>query len=242
MAQRALRPVDLAREHGLSTQAVRNYEDERILPPAGRSGAGYRQYSAVHAQALRTFLALRPGFGYQTAAAILRAAHLRDHETLFRLVDRTHATVLHERDTLDEVAAALDTLTSEPSQHEGPATALSIGALAHQLGMHPASLRKWEKAGILRPHRDPATGHRVYHPEAVRDARIARQLRRGGHLLPRIRLFVDQLREAGGATALRELIHQWRSRIDQRSGAMLAGARSLADYRDLLAAEQVDEE
>ncbi len=26
-----LRPVDLAREHGLSTQAVRNYEDAAIL-------------------------------------------------------------------------------------------------------------------------------------------------------------------------------------------------------------------
>ncbi|RNL84650.1 MerR family transcriptional regulator [Halostreptopolyspora alba] len=228
-----MRPVDLAREHGLSTQAVRNYEDERILPPAGRSESGYRQYSAAHAQALRSFLALRRGFGHRTATAILRAAHGGDDDTLFRLVDRAHAALLHERDTLDEVAAALDTLTTDPPPHEAPSPSLSIGALAHQLGMHPASLRKWERAGILRPHRDPATGHRVYHPDAVRDARIARQLRRGGYPLPHIRGFVDQLREAGGPAALRELLHQWRARIARRSGAMLAGGRELEGYLDL---------
>nr|WP_016701425.1 MerR family DNA-binding transcriptional regulator [Actinoalloteichus caeruleus] len=35
-----MRPVDLAREHGLSTQAIRNYEDAGVLPPAERSGSG----------------------------------------------------------------------------------------------------------------------------------------------------------------------------------------------------------
>jgi hypothetical protein len=32
-----LRLVDLAREHGLSAQAVRNYEEEGILPTAART-------------------------------------------------------------------------------------------------------------------------------------------------------------------------------------------------------------
>lgn len=34
------RPVDLAREHGLSTQAVRNDEDQGVLPAAERMEAG----------------------------------------------------------------------------------------------------------------------------------------------------------------------------------------------------------
>nr|BFE52370.1 hypothetical protein GCM10017745_57970 [Saccharothrix mutabilis subsp. capreolus] len=70
-----MRPVDLAREHGLSTQAVRNYEDEGVLPPAERSDTGYRRYTAVHAQALRAFLALRGGHGHQRAMEIMRAVN-----------------------------------------------------------------------------------------------------------------------------------------------------------------------
>ena len=53
-------PADLARQHGISTQAVRNYERDRLLPAAERTPSGYRVYTATHAQALRTFLALVP--------------------------------------------------------------------------------------------------------------------------------------------------------------------------------------
>jgi hypothetical protein len=61
------RPIDLARGHGLSTQAVRNYEEAGILPPAGRTPHGYRTYTSLHAGALRAFLALVPGHGHRTA-------------------------------------------------------------------------------------------------------------------------------------------------------------------------------
>jgi DNA-binding transcriptional MerR regulator len=44
-----LRPVDLAREHGLSAQAIRNYDDAGILPPAERNPTGYRRYTDLHA-------------------------------------------------------------------------------------------------------------------------------------------------------------------------------------------------
>ncbi|MCX5205103.1 MerR family DNA-binding transcriptional regulator [Streptomyces sp. NBC_00237] len=234
----ALRPVDLAREHGLSTQAVRNYEDEGILPPAERSASGYRRYTPVHTQALRAFLALRPGYGHGVAAEILRSAGRGDTGTLFRLVDRAHADLLHERDTLAEVTAALGTLTTDP----GPTpdsyarTDPTVGMLARQLGLHPASLRKWEAAGILHPRRDPATGHRRYPPEAVRDAYVARQLRRGGFPLDRIRTFTEQLRGAGDAGALGEVLAEWHGRLHRRSRAMLAAGRHLDAYLDLVPA------
>ena len=68
-----LRPVDLARGHGLSTQAIRNYEAAGILPGAERTPHGYRTYTPRHAQALRAFLALVPGHGHQTATSIMQA-------------------------------------------------------------------------------------------------------------------------------------------------------------------------
>ncbi|MFF3224285.1 MerR family transcriptional regulator [Nocardia suismassiliense] len=230
MAARTLRPADLAREHGLSTQAVRNYEDEGILPAAERSDAGYRRYSEAHARALRAFLALRVGYGHQTSAAMLRAAHRGDEAALFRLIDQAHADLLHERKTLDEVAAALGTLAAAPRPVEDRSHGLTIGALAHRLGMHPASLRKWEDAGILRPHRERATGYRIYPPDVVRDAHLARQLRRGGYPLPRIKLFVDHLRAVGDSDDLSDVLEEWRTRLNRRSRAMLAAAPHLDAY------------
>ncbi|WP_037676124.1 MerR family DNA-binding transcriptional regulator, partial [Streptomyces afghaniensis] len=40
--ERRLRPVDLARLAGVSTQQIRNYEDAGVLPPAARTESGYR--------------------------------------------------------------------------------------------------------------------------------------------------------------------------------------------------------
>ncbi|SFO02747.1 MerR family transcriptional regulator [Amycolatopsis rubida] len=221
-----MRPKDLAREHGLSTQAVRNYEEDGILPPAERGPQGYRTYAEHHAQALRAFLALRPGFGHARAAAILRAVNERSEDTAFQLIDEGHAELLHDRGTLTEVEHALRNLTREPDVRQ---TVPSIGALAHQLSVHPATLRKWEAAGILQPERDRA-GNRRYSPAVVRDARLAHQLRRGGYPLARIAAVLQQVRHAGGVAPLEEASRTWRSRLTARAHAMLDGAAQLSRY------------
>ncbi|QRP51252.1 MerR family DNA-binding transcriptional regulator [Amycolatopsis sp. FDAARGOS 1241] len=219
-----MRPTDLAREHGLSTQAVRNYEEAGILPAAARGPQGYRLYTAVHAQALRTFLALRPGFGHGVSARILSAVNENAFEVAFRLIDEGHAALLRDRRTLDEVACALGDLTAGPPADPD---SLSIGELAHRLAVHPATLRKWEAAGILRPARSRA-GHRTFDAAAIRDAHLAHQLRRGGYPLARIAAVVAQVRSAGGAGPLEEALQTWRARLDARSRAMLTGAAELA--------------
>ncbi|MEV4453173.1 MerR family DNA-binding transcriptional regulator, partial [Streptomyces mirabilis] len=84
-----LRPVDLARGHRLSTQAVRNYEAAGILPAAGRTPHGHRTYTSLHAGALRAFLALVPGHGHQTATSIMRAMNQGAVDEALRLVDRS---------------------------------------------------------------------------------------------------------------------------------------------------------
>ncbi|GAA3552767.1 TioE family transcriptional regulator [Amycolatopsis ultiminotia] len=222
-----MRPVDLAREHGLSTQAVRNYEQDAVLPPADRGPQGYRRYTERHAQALRAFLALRPGFGHRRAAAILYAVNDGTPDTAFRLIDEGHAELLQDRTTLTEVTRALANLTEPEDQHRKPPP--SVSALAHQLSVHPATLRKWEAAGILRPERDRA-GHRRYPPVAVRDARLAHQLRRGGYPLTRIAAVLDQVRHAGGVEPLEEALRTWQSRLTARAHAMLDGAAQLSAY------------
>ncbi|MFC4003617.1 MerR family transcriptional regulator [Prauserella oleivorans] len=228
-----LRPIDLAREHGLSAQAIRNYGDAGVLPPTERSETGYRRYTSLHAQALRAFLALRRGHGHQQAVEIMRATNRGDIESAYRLIDAAHAALLAERETRTEVAAALGALsTTTPSPVHG--RPLTVGELARRLGVHPATLRTWEAEGILRPARDRATGYREYGPEGVRDAEIARQLRRGGYRLHQVARFLESVREAGGADALTTFLDSWQDRLTTRSRDLLAGAAQLDAYLTLV--------
>jgi DNA-binding transcriptional MerR regulator len=222
-----LRPVDLARGHGLSTQAVRNYEEAGILPAAGRTPHGYRTYASLHARALRAFLALVPGHGHRTATSIMRAVNEGAAEEAFRLIDETHAQLLDDRRTLQAVESALRDL--EPTTASGPGGRF-IGPLAGTLGIQPATLRKWERAGLVRPRRDPRTGYRVYDEADVRDARLAHQLRRGGYLLEQIAPLIAQVRTAGGLAPLEAALRDWRGRLSARGRAMLAGAAELEAY------------
>ncbi|MEU8896182.1 TioE family transcriptional regulator [Nocardia sp. NPDC048505] len=221
-----MRPVDLARGHGLSTQAIRNYEDAGILPAAGRTDSGYRTYTELHARALRAFLALVSGHGHQTAAAIMRAVHRTATDDALRLIDESHARLLEDRHTLTAVAAALRDLAPVPAQRGDT----FIGPLARALGLRPATLRAWENAGLVRPRRDPATGYRIYDAADVRDIRLAHQLRRGGYPLERIAPLLAQVRAAGGIAPLESALREWQDRLSTRGRAMLTGAGALADY------------
>jgi DNA-binding transcriptional MerR regulator len=221
-----LRPVDLARRHGLSTQAVRNYEAAGILPGAERTPHGYRTYTPLHARALRAFLALVPGHGRQTAMLIMQAVNRGATADALRLIDEGHAQLLDDRRTLRAVEAALRGLGPVP-QERGDTF---VGPLARRLGIRPATLRKWERAGLVQPRRDPRTGYRVYGAADVRDALLVHQLRRGGYLLGQIAPLLVQVRSAGGVAPLESVLRDWHARLGARGRAMLTGAAALDAY------------
>ncbi|MEV4514747.1 TioE family transcriptional regulator [Dactylosporangium sp. NPDC049525] len=221
-----LRPVDLARGHGLSTQAVRNYEAAGILPPAARTPHGYRTYTPLHAQALRAFLALVPGHGHQTATSIMQAVNRDATGDALRLIDDSHAQLIEDRRTLHAVEAAVGDLVPVPQERGST----FVGPLSRRLGIRPATLRKWERAGLVHPQRDPQTGYRVYSAADVRDVLLAHQLRRGGYLLEQIAPLLAQIRAAGGVAPLESMLHDWRARLSSRSRAMLSGAAALDAY------------
>ncbi|GAA4191074.1 TioE family transcriptional regulator [Microbispora amethystogenes] len=228
--------MDLAREHGLSTQAVRNYEDAGILPAAGRTPSGYRVYTPLHARALRAFLSLVPGHGHQTATSIMQAVNRGATEDALRIVDESHARLLDDRRTLEAVEAALHDLAPVPRERGDTIDSDTfngdtfIGPLARRLGLRPATLRKWENAGLVRPRRDPRTGYRVYGTDDVRDVRLAHQLRRGGYLLEQIAPLIAQVRSAGGVAPLESAMGDWQARLSARGRAMLRGAADLDVY------------
>jgi DNA-binding transcriptional MerR regulator len=221
------RPVDLARRHGLSTQAVRNYEDAGLLPPSARSAAGHRRYTERHALALDAFVALVPGHGHPTARAIMAAVHTGRLDDALDLVDRSHAELVAARWILVAVETALRGITVR----EWDDTPTPIGAVAHQLGIRAATLRRWEQEGLLRPDRD-RQGHRVYRARHLRDAHIVGQLRRAGQPIPAIRLLLDDLRDTRDPAEVGRALTDRRTALHGRARAMLAGAAALHRYLD----------
>lgn len=228
----SMRPADLARGHGISTQAVRNYERDGFIPPAERTPSGYRIYTERHAAALRAYLALVVAHGYATAGRIMTAIHDDNINDMLLTIDRGHQQLLRDRETLDSVRNAVTHLTTtapedQPDPHRQPRT---VGELAHNLQVTPATLRNWEDVGILAPERDPATGYRVFRAHDIRDAELAHLLRRGGYPLEQIADVVRQIRTAGGTAALATALDDWQRRLTTRGLAMLTAAGHLGDY------------
>ncbi|MEU7576475.1 TioE family transcriptional regulator [Streptomyces sp. NPDC041068] len=226
-----LRPVDLARTAGVSTQQIRNYADAGILPPAPRSPAGYRMFDAGHRQALITYRALVRGHGPAAAQEVMRALHAGDTPRALALVDAGHAALHEQRNSLRTTGEALEALAEEGDGSPAPPRSrLRIGEVAAHLGVRASALRVWETAGLLTPSRDPVTHYRSYLPADVRDARVVHMLRQSHYLLPQIRPVLDDLRRSGGVGALRSALEQRRAALDQRARAMLEGAAHLHGY------------
>ncbi len=230
-----LRPADLAREHGISAQAVRNYERDGFIPAADRTPTGYRIYTEVHRAALRAYLALVRAYGYETAGQIMTSINNGELEQALMIIDRGHHQLLRDRETLDSVRTAVDHLATQPvADPADHADIRTIGELARRLQLTPATLRAWEEAGIVTPERDPATGYRSYRAADVRDAELAHLLRRGGYLLEHIAGVVRQIRGAGGTDALAAALTDWQGRLTARGLAMLDAAALLSRYRGVL--------
>ncbi|GGR77209.1 MerR family transcriptional regulator [Streptomyces aureoverticillatus] len=230
---KALRPVDLARMAGVSTQLVRDYADAGILPPTPRTPSGYRRFAPVHGRALLAYRALAKGFGPETARAVMRAVHAGDVPEALTLIDAAHAELHGRREALRATGAALQAVASgDPAAAEAPTprTPLTVGEVAARLGVRASALRVWESAGLLAPARERGTGYRSYGAADVRDARMIIMLRQAGYPLPSIRPVLDDLREAGSSEALRAALAQRQADLTRRSRAMLEGAGLLHGY------------
>jgi DNA-binding transcriptional MerR regulator len=223
-----MRPADLAREHGLSAQAIRNYERDGILPPSVRSRHGYRQYTRAHAAALRTFLALVAAVGHRAGVDLMRALNNADVDAVLAKLDAAHAQLSRDRETLALVTRAISKLV--PDTPETTTATMRVGELAAQLDVRPATLRQWEAAGILTPRREPGSGQRWYLADDQRDAHLARQLRRGGYPLSQIAQVISQIRQTRSLHQLNDALAQWHRRLQDRGLALLHGSAEISDY------------
>jgi DNA-binding transcriptional MerR regulator len=227
-----LRPVDLARAAGISTQQVRNYEDAGVLPPVTRTESGYRTFDAGHREALLTYRALAKGYGINAAQEIMRAVHAGDIPKALALIDASHAALHEQRLSLKSVGDALETMAAEQPDHSAvvPADGMRIGEVAAFLGVRTSALRVWEASGLLTPERERGRNYRRYSADNVRDAQMITMLRNGHYPLPQVQVILDGLRQTGSSEALRTAIAQRRAGFTLRATAMLEGSSLLHHY------------
>ncbi|MFJ7176716.1 MerR family transcriptional regulator [Streptomyces massasporeus] len=229
---RRLRPVDLARSAGVSTQQIRNYEDAGVLPPAARTASGYRVFGETHRGALLAYRTLMRAYGPVTATAIMRTVHEGDVPGALALLDAAHAALHEERVSLRAASDALELLAAEPPAPLPRPGGLRIGEVAVLLGVRTSALRVWEGAGLLTPGRERATGYRLYEPADVRDARLVHTLRRSHYLFDQIRPVLEGLRREGSSAALQAAVAARGEALTARTRVMIEGAGALHAYLD----------
>jgi DNA-binding transcriptional MerR regulator len=227
VAGRRWRLVELARLGGISEQQVRNYLAAGLLPPAPRAANNYRLFSDQHADAMRTARALATGHGWARTRAVLAAVHDGDVAAALAAIDDSHAELARERASIATATRAFTQAANDPAAVRPPAR---IGRVAADIGVRAPVLRLWERRGLLRPHRDPATGYRVYNAAEQRTAHLIVVLRAGRFTFPIIDAVIAAIRSSGSVSrALAELSRR-DEQVHQLSRTRLLGSAALHGY------------
>lgn len=223
-----MRTIDVARRAGCSVQQVRNLERDGVLPPAARTGSGYRVYGRTHLRSALAYRALAQGTGPVEAKLIVRTAHARPLSDLLALLDAAHARLDNERRDVRLARQAAAAISGEPIDDVRPSDAMSISELAAALGVRPSTLRHWDTEGLVTPDRAAQRRARRYDPDDVRDARIVHQLRRAGYRVSTLRGLMPQLRRTGRWEEVMAALLARDASIDTRSRALLDGTAALS--------------
>lgn len=229
---RRLRPVDIAREAGISVQQVRNYVDLGVLPPVARTETGYRVFTPDHGAAVVAVRRLAAGHGWARTRQIMRAVQAGDLDAALAAVDAGHAELDRERTDIARVLAAFDELAGSGTGAPVPRGTLRIGEVARLTGVRTSALRVWERYGLLNPARDRPTGYRVYDAAEVRNARVVALLRRGGYAISIVRAVLDELRATGSPQRVRTELAKREKELTERSRLRIAGTAALHTYLD----------
>lgn len=217
-----MRPVDLAREAGISAQQVRNYEKLGVLPAAPRSASGRRAYDASHLLALRTARTLMAGYGWQPAVDIMRAVHAGDVAAVMALVDARHAQIDQRRREVELAMAGLRSVYAEARPLPRGTPGLHPTEAAALVGVRPSALRFWEQQKLLQPDRERYNGYRVYREDQLLRLQIVVILRRLGQRAPVIRSVLAQVAAGRMGPALEALRDRQRALVDASWSCMEA--------------------
>ncbi|MFI5801799.1 MerR family transcriptional regulator [Streptomyces sp. NPDC051561] len=243
-----LRTVDVARESGYSVQQVRDLERLGVIPPAVRSGNGYRSYHSLHVQALRAYRGLAEAAGPVAARRLLAEVRTRSVEEVAAEISAVHVRLAGEREEVLRAQRALRVIRDEAHREwDGggggageSGDSMTITELAAALGVRTSTLRFWEEEGLVVPERVTSLRARRYGLPAIGGARIVAALRGAGHGIPAVREVMVSLRgfdglgdlggrDDHGAREAQRVLGERLERIAARSVALLRAGADLAE-------------
>ena len=199
-----LRSIDLARDAGLSTQAIREYERIGFIPPVERGPQGYRLYTQQHVRALRTARVLISGFGWESALRVMQAVHGQKLPAAFAEIDACHAALHRSRQDIEETLHALRELSalSALEDAKGSGKPLHIRAVAQRVGVRVSAIRFWEEQGLVTPDREKSSRYRIYRERHLRALQVVALLRKANYGFEAIRSILARLANGSPEQAL----------------------------------------
>jgi DNA-binding transcriptional MerR regulator len=227
-----LKTIDLARAVGISPQAVRDYEDQGVMPAVKRRANGYRIYTGRHLDALRTVRALvRAGYDRDQVWQVMDAVHSGPLDATLAIIDAHHARLDDQRQQADRVLRSIEALMSDREDLAGtsPVRGLTIGEAAKAVGVRTSTLRFWEQEGLVHPLRDASSGYRIYDRFQMRCLEVVALLRRLNFSFDSLRAVIDDIVEATTETSFQALEAR-RNEIFEASKCNTAATATLWNY------------
>ncbi|MGI5837454.1 MAG: MerR family transcriptional regulator [Chloroflexota bacterium] len=199
MKQRYLRTTEVARAVGVHPNTVRLYEEWGFLPPIPRSPKGYRLFTEHHVDLMRlarTALHFPYPGGKGPVLGLVKCAVEGDITRALELAHRYLDQVKAERGHAEAAAEVMERW-AEGALVELPGKRLNIGEAASVLGVTTDALRNWDKSGLIRIPRHPASRYRQYGPREINRLRVIRVLRSAGYSVMAILRMLNHLDRGG---------------------------------------------
>jgi len=230
---RVYKPIEIAKELGISTSALRHYESWGVVPAPARAANGYRIYTDVHLAYFRCLRTMFPGFGVAVACEALRCIQRADIDAAFWLVNKEQAKLQQEKAAADQTLELLQNLELSPISKKKPKNSMTIGEAAAFAGVTTSAIRHWEKEGLLEPARDPDNGYRLFAPAHIRKILLIRTLRNTVYFLQHMKEIVQAVDRQGIEQAKKLTGDAIRS-IHDRNRLQFDGVRRLVELCKLL--------
>ncbi|WP_339149088.1 MULTISPECIES: MerR family transcriptional regulator [unclassified Sutcliffiella] len=184
------RPIDIARKIGVSTSALRHYEDWGIVPPVRRNEKGYRIYTELHVAYFECIRAMSPGFGMKLIRDIMPLIQRKEIAEALWMVSEVQAKLYNENKKVGKALELLEKDQMEEMEEKTPMKKkkrYSISEAADAIGVANSTLRHWEKEDLIVPERDPDSGYRLYSGSDLRKLLIIRTLQNAVYSLDIVR-------------------------------------------------------
>ncbi|KAF0818193.1 Transcriptional regulator, MerR family [Bacillus sp. ZZV12-4809] len=140
-----MRPIDIAKKLNISTSTLRSYEKRGLVPKPSRSPAGYRIYTEKHLAYFECIVAMSPGFGIDTTAAVLKALQRKKLDAALWIINSAQKAANEDKALIEQVKEHLQHLDSEKL--------LPIKDVSLNTSIPASTLRYWEKEGYIQSKR-----------------------------------------------------------------------------------------